>query len=162
MALRRLGDDARGPVEAVAMDQSHLSVSGFSQEKSYHSAIRVDHLGQDADPTPARSTHSSSWNAGASEVGETSKQSQELLSEMRRLRLQMSELERVAGSRASQRVTAGTQQGGTEGISPREAHSNMAAAESFGAVDEISAVREMTTVSNDQRHPKATSNGLAE
>lgn len=115
MALRRLGEESHRPPassaaagtggahvmmsETMDLTQSHLSFSGASQgHVSYHSAVRAEQLGADAEAQVARSPNSS-WNAAPSEVGETSRQSQELLNEMRRLRLQMSELERVAGGR---------------------------------------------------------------
>jgi hypothetical protein len=126
MALRRWGEEATQQQlasaagqqagtsqllasEAMDFSRSNLSVSQHSQVQSFHSAVhRADRLG-DADPTPAKSAYSSSWNAGASDVVETSRQSQELLNEMRRLRLQMSELERVAGSQQSAKLNGTTQ-----------------------------------------------------
>lgn len=142
MALRRLGEESHrqppGPMdlmgthliissETMDLTQSHnMSISGQSQVQSYHSAVRTDAmLPADAnDPAPARSPQNSSWNAGAtpSEGAETSRQSQELLNEMRRLRQQMSELERVAGSRqvVPAATPAGQHQAARNHASPRD------------------------------------------
>lgn len=71
---------------------------------TYHSAVRVSWPegpeSPEAPPTAVSPCAASPWNT-ASEAAETGRQSQELLREMRRLRLQMSELERVAGSRSA-------------------------------------------------------------
>lgn len=62
-----------------------------SGHQTYRSAVHVDCTNSADGPEGL-------WS-GASEAAETGRQSQELLREMRRLRLQMSELERVAGTR---------------------------------------------------------------
>lgn len=129
MALRRFGEEGHRPKETpvapivvtseIDLNQSHLSISGQSQVQSYHSAVRIDHVEADVGATPVRSVLGTSWNAGASDAAETTRQSQELLREMRRLRLQMSELERVAGGRNAASTGqvgrgAGRQRGGAD------------------------------------------------
>lgn len=89
--------------------QSHLSVSGNSQVQSYHSAVRISGFeGVDAlGATPASLPASIAQRSPVASE-DTSRHSQELLNEMRRLRLQMSELERVAGAQRSSRRNAGS------------------------------------------------------
>lgn len=101
-------------------------VMGVSpQLQSYRSHVRVDTgpPGFASQPSPWTA---SSWNASPSEanvhseledVGETGRQSEELLREMRRLRLQMGELERVAGARGRKGKPSGPDRLGVSGSS---------------------------------------------
>lgn len=105
--------DCAGPLppanEQASIDISQPSVT--SQLPSYRSAVRLDMYDggpqegglTSADMPSTTATDAAvgvgGWSHGAPEAAETGRQSQELLREMRRLRLQMSELERVAGNR---------------------------------------------------------------
>lgn len=96
MALRRLGEEGHRHAHTEGdVTQSFMSASGQSQAHSYHSALRVDQTEADLVGT-GRSTAAT---VSSEPPGETSRQSQELLQEMRRLRLRMSELEQAAGPR---------------------------------------------------------------
>jgi len=77
--------------------------SGTSQVQTYRSAINLDRSHGSREQADA---FDRGVGDSATEAAETSRQSQELLMEMRRLRLQMSELERVAGTKNSKRTTA--------------------------------------------------------
>eukprot|EP00747_Dinoflagellata_sp_TGD_P167945 gnl/TRDRNA2_/TRDRNA2_193294_c0_seq1.p1 gnl/TRDRNA2_/TRDRNA2_193294_c0~~gnl/TRDRNA2_/TRDRNA2_193294_c0_seq1.p1 ORF type:complete len:671 (-),score=148.82 gnl/TRDRNA2_/TRDRNA2_193294_c0_seq1:98-2038(-) len=87
----------RQPSPSDDLDTSHPSL--MSQLQSYRSAIRVDaaEVASSSQPSPQH-------QGMLPEVSETSRQSHELLREMRRLRQQMTELERVHGA-----ARAGTQ-----------------------------------------------------
>merc|ERR1719174_1589917 len=102
MALRRLGQENHRHLSAghtaphaMMSEATDLTQCQSPAVQSYHSAVHFD-INRSADvdsamPRPADwASPYSSWTAGAPEAAETSRQSQELLHEMRRLRLQMS------------------------------------------------------------------------